>query len=174
MRYLTFVLIITILFIVGCASPQPTQYKSSSTENEFGYKEKMLTDTQYRIDFIGNRHTDESRIKDYAMLRAAELTLLKGFDWFVILDSDTERQTKSRTDSTTSLAAGRNVVRECGLLGCSSYSTPVYTGMGISTYEVDGKVSTSLQIAMGKGEPKDPNAAFNAQKLADNLRKNIE
>ena len=174
MRYLTGFSMGCLLLLVGCASPQPTLYQESSANNEFGYTEAQLTDTQYRIDFVGNRFTKESVIKDYAMLRAAELTTLKGYDWFTILDSETEKDTQTRQQMAMSGSTGNKVVRKCGLLGCSTYVTPDYAGVGIETYEVDGKVSTSLQIAMGSGAAKNPNAVFNAKELAKNMRNNLK
>jgi hypothetical protein len=174
MRYLTGFSMSCLLLLVGCASPQPTLYQESSAKNEFGYTETKLTDTQYRIDFVGNRFTEKSRIKDYALLRAAELTSKNGYDWFTILDSETEQETKTRQQTAMSGSTGSKVVRKCGLLGCSTYVTPYYSGVGIKTYEVEGKVSTSLQISMGSGEAKNPNVVFNAKELAKNMRNNLK
>lgn len=170
MRFYTFLGFVLSAFMLGCAAPTPTPFQAASPNSDFGYRETALTDTQYRIDFVGNRHTQASQIKDYAMLRAAQLTLQQGYDWFVILDSQTDRESKTRTDVNAPLRS-QAVVRECGVLGCASYVTPVYSGVGIRTYEVDGKVSTSLQISMGKGQPEDRNRAFDAEKLAENLAK---
>ncbi len=174
MRYLTGSLIGFSLFLLGCASSEPTAYQQAMGENEFGYTETQLTDSVYRIDFVGNRHSEESRIKDYAMLRAAELTLQKGHDWFIIIDSDTQTESQTRNSMAVGATSQDRVVKNCGLLGCSTYVTPGYTGMGIETYEVDGKVSTSLQISMGSGEAQNPNSAFNAEQLATNMRKNLQ
>tara|TARA_R110002167_G_scaffold363837_1_gene584798 strand:+ start:409 stop:933 length:525 start_codon:yes stop_codon:yes gene_type:complete len=174
MYYRTGLAMSCFLLLVACAAPPPTNYQESSTENEFGYTETQLTDTQYRIEFVGNRFTEESRIKDYAMLRAAELTTEKGYDWFTILASETDTETKTRPEMLVSGSARDQVVRKCGLFGCSTYVTSGYSGARIETYVVDGKVSTSLQIAMGSGEAKNPNTVFNAQELAKNMRNNLK
>lgn len=174
MRYLTGLSLGCLLLLVGCAAPQPTLYQESSAKNDFGYTETKLTDTQYRIEFSGNRFTEESQINDYAMLRAAELTIQKGYDWFTILASKTDQESKTRPQMAISSASGNKVVRKCGLLGCSSYATADYSGFGIETHEVKGKISTSLQIAMGSGEALNPDSAFNAKELANNIRNNIK
>ncbi|MGS2719040.1 CC0125/CC1285 family lipoprotein [Paraglaciecola aestuariivivens] len=174
MRYLSATFITFCVFLLGCASSQPTAYQQAMGDNEFGYTETRLTDSVYRIDFVGNRHSDEARIKDYAMLRAAELTLQKGHDWFVILDSDTKREVKSRPSTTVQASTQDRVVQKCGLLGCSTYVSPGYTGVAIETQKVDGKVSTRLQISMGSGEAQNPSTAFDAKQLAENMRKNLE
>ncbi|WP_339721103.1 hypothetical protein [uncultured Paraglaciecola sp.] len=174
MHYFTGFTLSCFLILVGCAAPQATRYQATSAENEFGYTQTQLTDTQHRIEFVGNRFTEASRIKDYAMLRAAELTIQKGYDWFTILTSETDRETKTRSEMLVSGTASNQVVRQCGLLGCSSYVTPGYSGARLETYVVDGKVSTSLQISMGKGEAPDPSSAFNAKELATNMRQNIK
>ena len=174
MRYLSGFSISCFLLLVSCAAPQATLYQKSSADNEFGYTQTKLTDTQYRIEFSGNRFTEESRIKDYAMLRAAELTNEKGYDWFTILASETDRETKTRPEMFVSGSVRDQVIHKCGLLGCSSYITSDYSGARIETYKVDGKVSTSLQISMGSGEATDPSSAFNAKELATNMRQNIQ
>ena len=174
MRYLTGFSMGCLLLLIGCASPQPTLYQESSAQGEFGYTETRLTGTQYRINFVGNRFTKESRIKDYAMLRAAQLTTQNGYDWFTILDSETDRETKTRSEPMVSVSTRDPVVRKCGLLGCSSYATADYSGVGIETYEVEGKVSTSLQISMGSGEAENPSSVFNAKELTNNLRNNLK
>lgn len=174
MHYLTSAFLACLLLLVGCASPQPTAYKQASSDNEMGYTETRLTDSLYRIDFEGNRFTDKTRIKDYAMLRAAELTMQKGYDWFAILDSETNQETKTRPQTDMSAATGTRTVQKCGLLGCATYGSPSYSGLDIETYEVEGKVSTSLQISMGKGDANNPSSVFNAKELANNIRKNLQ
>jgi len=170
MKYFTGLSVGCMLLLLGCATPQPTAYQESSAESDFGYNETKLTETQYRIEFVGNRFTEESQINDYAMLRAAEVTIQKGYDWFTILTSETDRETKTRPDMQVSAATNNRVTRKCGLLGCSSYVTSDFSGAGINTNVVDGKATTTMQISMGSGEAKNPSSVFNAKELAINLR----
>ena len=78
-------MILVVLFMAGCAS-QP-DYREA-TQGGFGYTESQMSETQYRVHFKA-KGSDKAKAMDYAMLRAAELTLLKGYDWFVVTDRET-------------------------------------------------------------------------------------
>jgi hypothetical protein len=56
-----------------------------------GYTETQLDSNKFSIDFIGSTAgisaTPETRVKDFALLRAAELTLQYGFKYFAVIDS---------------------------------------------------------------------------------------
>ena len=78
-------MILVVLLMAGCAS-QP-DYREA-TQGGFGYTESQMSETQYRVHFKA-KGSDKAKAMDYAMLRAAELTLLKGYDWFVVTDRET-------------------------------------------------------------------------------------
>lgn len=52
-----------------------------------GYSEAHLRDNVYQVAFDGSRFTSLQRARDFARLRAAELTLEKGYRYFGLLDS---------------------------------------------------------------------------------------
>ena len=71
-----------ILFLLaGCATPYQERGFSG------GYKETKLKKNVFRVSFKGNSFTDKRKASDFALLRCAELTLEKGFRFFVIADS---------------------------------------------------------------------------------------
>jgi hypothetical protein len=51
-----------------------------------------LAENQYRVTFAGNRLTSREQVESSLLYRAAELTLQRGYDWFVIVDREVERQ----------------------------------------------------------------------------------
>ena len=70
--------IVVVLFLWGCATPYQERGFSG------GYKETKLKKNVFRVSFKGNSFTDIRKASDFALLRCAELTLEKGFRFFVI------------------------------------------------------------------------------------------
>jgi hypothetical protein len=81
------------LALAGCASTGSTPYQPASSANavEGGYSELRLAEDRYAVTFAGNRLTSREQVEAGLLHRAAELTLQRGYDWFVIIDKQTER-----------------------------------------------------------------------------------
>jgi hypothetical protein len=84
------------LLLIGCASG----YQSSGQTG--GYSETWSAPDSVRVIFQGNDHTTPERAQDFAMLRAAELTLQHGFGWFRVVNEENSGQ--KTTVTTTSQA----------------------------------------------------------------------
>ena len=81
----------------GCA----TSYQPSGFTG--GFDEVQLGDNVYRVQFRGNGMTSSSRAEDLALLRCAELTLLKGFSHFAIVDERHGQSTSAIPQTATSI-----------------------------------------------------------------------
>lgn len=69
-----------IVVALGCATPyQPMGFSG-------GYKEELLYQDVYFVEFHGNANTARSTVTKYVYQRANELCREKGFDDFVVLD----------------------------------------------------------------------------------------
>jgi len=84
------VLITLTLGMVGCGSP--TKYEPTTWRG--GFSDIQLDTNVYRVTFEGNSRTNATRAEDLALLRSAELSLSKGYSFFVIIDG------KTRVDQT--------------------------------------------------------------------------
>jgi hypothetical protein len=102
--------IVSFLFISGCA----TEYQGTSFTG--GYSDTQLAPDAFQIRFSGNGFTSPERAQDFALLRAADLTLGHGFRYFAIANSAEGGSTSSIT------------------LPGSSYTTANVTGYGNSAY----------------------------------------
>lgn len=85
------VLLVTLL-LGACAAPQPSLYAPLAGRD--GYAEEELGKGLYRVKFQGNAVTSKERAENYALYRAAELTLQLGAFRFAVHDRLTERYTK--------------------------------------------------------------------------------
>lgn len=164
--------ILLMVFVVsGCASQSPY---APAGKNGYGYQESQLTENRYRVSFTGNSHTSSELVKDYALLRAAELTLQQGREWFKVVNRETDKQ--SRQSSGAGLSASRpySVSRDCGLLGCRTTSSSIHTGASISSTRQSNRYASSIEIVMGTGEPDDPDVVYNAREIIQSLRKKAD
>ena len=72
------------LFIVaGCA----TTYKAAKKPTANGYFSVQLQEGLFNVSFKGNEDTSVKVVKDYALLRSAEICLENGYKSFSIVES---------------------------------------------------------------------------------------
>jgi hypothetical protein len=69
------------IVLAACSTPYQEMGLSG------GVSAKQMTANTYRIEARGNGYTGSSDVKDYAMLKAAEITRASGNTHFVIIDA---------------------------------------------------------------------------------------
>jgi|SRR5690606_38348860 len=159
--------------LTGCASQSP--YKAADGAR-YGYSDTRIAEDRYRVSFKAPA-SREAEIRDYALLRAAELTLLEGYDWFVVLDRETEID-RSRDEPAMSIGAARStaVSRNCGLVACRTYYHPARE-YG-ATFDTGGSrrdsARSELEIRLGKGIRPEAVDSFDAAEVRKNLRESLE
>ena len=155
------VLAIGIVFsLVSCAATP--LYRAAPNENAAGYREVLIEPGRYRVVFTGGRGTPASEVQDFALLRAADLTLSKGFSWFRVVSRATVEQDSGRGDR---VVVDRDPF--CGVYGCRS---SIYRGILLAETIDNDRISATLEILLGKGtKPDDPNV-YDAKAVADTIR----
>lgn len=154
---------ILLFCMYGCGSA-PEVVQTNGT-----FSESQITENRYRIGFNGNANASSDEVKDMALLRAAEVTLRNDYDWFRVVNQETEQNTTATTQGTTAVDTPRQVTRECGPLGCTTTVTPGYTGVDVVTVREVDHYNTSIEIVMGDGRLADPTSAYNASELRRSL-----
>ena len=155
-----------LLGLVACASA-PTTYRAAS--DGFGYRDQQIESDRYRVSFSGNAATGLDAIQDYALYRAAELTLANGADYFRVVD----RQTESRSTGVGSPRIGVGV----GSGGGSGTNL----GVGLSTilggygggYAEDYTVSLDILTFEGT-KPAGAEDAYDAREVVRRLEPAIQ
>jgi hypothetical protein len=159
---------LSIILLTACASQGPYRPASGSG---FGYKETALSDNHYRIHFK-LRGEDANKGKDLALLRAAEVTLFQGYDWFEIVERETMVEKDKRPKASMGMGQSTRVTRDCGLLGCTTRTEPVRDyHMGVQVGADGDTVERSLEIIMGRGVRPENRVTYSARELRDSLRK---
>lgn len=77
-----FVLLGLSLALIGCSSTS-SPYGPVNADSRLGYQQTKLQQDRFRVRFTGK---DVYEVQDYALLRAAELTLDEGYSHFKVLD----------------------------------------------------------------------------------------
>ena len=83
-------LVVGSLALAACGTATPYQPAVDGK----GYAEQAIEEDRFRVTFTGNTLTPRETTENYLLYRAAEVTLERGFDHFVIVDQDTERTTR--------------------------------------------------------------------------------
>lgn len=86
-------LLVTGMIVATCATPTPYQ----PGDGTGGYTEKLLEQNRYRVSFRGNSLTSRETVETYLLFRAAELTVETGNDYFIMVERDTDSDTRYRT-----------------------------------------------------------------------------
>jgi len=76
------VIVLCFVMILFCACA--TQYQKVGFTG--GYSDYPLGNDQYAVDFEANAFTKHSTVDKYLLYRCAELTIEKGFNYFVVLE----------------------------------------------------------------------------------------
>jgi hypothetical protein len=76
-----------LLGLAACASA-PALYQAAT--GTLGYSDQQIESNRYRVSFSGNSATPLDKVQDYALYRAAELTLANGADYFKVVSRNTQ------------------------------------------------------------------------------------
>ncbi|MEQ8205119.1 MAG: hypothetical protein RIA65_03005 [Woeseia sp.] len=161
-------LLLTTFALGACASSGP--YVAANNADDVGHYSTQLANNRYRVVYNSDSRSDLNRTKDYALLRAAELTLREGYTWFEVVDRSTvsEARTSHAPHSGVSYERAYRVERSCGLLACSESVRPTTTtGVHIDTRSERTTHSHALEVLMGNGEiPQKGGNYYNASDVA--------
>ena len=148
------------LTLAACTTP--TAYAPLQTPSGSGFSETKIQDDRWRVTFRGGSDAGRERVADLTLLRAAQLTLQQGYDWFRI----TQRygQISPSRGPTLSVGAGGG---DYGWRGGSSF------GVGVGGIPLGGgpQLSETLEILMARGEaPKGDPAVYDAHGVQQSIK----
>ncbi|MGE0181712.1 MAG: hypothetical protein AB7F91_11920 [Parvularculaceae bacterium] len=98
-----------LLALAACATAVGTAYAPADSKG-YGYAETRIEANRYRISFAGDGATPMTVVEDYALLRAAELAVENGYDWFRVIGRSIDEQEKGGVGLGAGVGGGgRNV-----------------------------------------------------------------
>jgi hypothetical protein len=81
--------------LTACATQTPYQPAMRGTAVSGGFSDVRVADNRFRVTFAGNTLTSRETVERYLLYRAAELTTQTGYDWFEIVDRQTDRDRRT-------------------------------------------------------------------------------
>jgi len=151
--------------LTACAST-PT-YGPATRDGGAGYTETQIESNRFFVTYRAPGGADRALVQDYALLRAADLTLQNGREWFWV-DRRTFEEGAQRSGPSIGIGVGGGRYGgSTGTFGSVGVNVPVGGGGG-------GRArAATLEIRLGEGvKPDDPNA-YDARAISQNIRARI-
>jgi hypothetical protein len=146
------------LSLAACATA-PTVYQPAPKPNAVGYSDYRIEPGRYRITFRGGPGAGPQRVMDLALVRAADLALANGYEWFRV----TDRFVEGLPDRGPRIGLG---------MGGGDYGRRSGVGVGLGTsFSLGGGPASSatLEVLMGKGARPPGADVYDARALRENL-----
>lgn len=163
-----------IILMAGACASSP-EYVPARDVDDYGHYSTRLDDDRYRVVYNGRPSMNPNTAKDYALLRAAELTLQEGNDWFQVVDRETSSIERYAPSTGFRYERAYYVERDCGLLSCRQSVRPTtMTSVGFDSRDTRSRHSHALEIVMGKGKmPTESGSYYDADSVARSLWESI-
>ena len=127
---------------LGACATAPTVYQPAAGPNAVGFSEYRIEPGRYRITFRGGPGAPAEQVSDYALLRAADLALAGGYEWFRVSDRFIRQ---AGPDSGPRMSLG---------VGGADFGHRSSVGVGLGTsFNLGGgpAVAQTIEVLMGKG-----------------------
>lgn len=171
------------MLLTSCMTPTPYQPEVRGQRIHGGYSEEHLGDNRYRVTFDGNTLRSRERVEGYLLYRAAELTAQNGFDWFRIVDRETERDRRTYVEPSPFYRPyyGYDNWRPYWRYYRPRYGWNDWHPYGRDPFWADDmdvrtveEYEAHAEIVMGRGAVLKDQTVFDARKVMDDLGPSIE
>ncbi len=171
--------------LAACATPTPYQPFVRGQTTGGGFSDSKLEANRYRVSFAGNSLTTRETVEGYLLYRAAELTVQSGYDWFSIVERDTDKKVSTYVEpdpfyrpSYGAYGLWRPSWRYYGR-GFGWRGWDPFWGDSFWTDRVDVRTverfEASAEVVMDKGpKPQGDVKAFDARSVIENLKPRIQ
>jgi len=152
-----------VLALGACATAIGTAYGPVDSKG-YGYEETRIETNRYRVSFAGDGATPMTVVEDYALLRAAELAVENGYDWFRVIGRSMDQQEKGGVG----LGAG---------VGGGGRNVGVGVGGNLGNIGARKFFTARLEVLFGSGEKPADDAGgevYDARSVIDTIRARID
>lgn len=151
--------------VLGACATAPT-YEPAARAGAPGYSETQVEANRYFVTYRASSAADAAMLQDFALLRAAELTLQNGRDWFWVDRRTLDDEPARRFGPSIGVGIGAgNWGRHTGVNVGVGVNIPIGGGS-----DAQRARAATIEMRLGEGvKPDDPNA-YDAHALSTNLR----
>jgi hypothetical protein len=149
-----------LVLLTACATP--TTYRPASDPRAIGFSDYRIETGRYRVTFRGGPGAPPDQVANFALLRAAEVSLRDGYDWFRIVERSDDRSGGGSGPQVSLGTGGGNFGRRSAVgigLGASfdlgggpAYSRSREVQAGKGARPVDGYDARDIVRVVGRGE----------------------
>lgn len=150
MNRILFASAISAVLTLGACASVPA-YSPAQSANGAGYSDQRIENDRFRVTYRGAPRMSSAEVQDYALMRAAQLTLDNGGAWFEIINADTDADAKRRYNTEYGYDTQYVVQRSCGITGCSNRLVPVTVRTEYETVEMRTIYEHAMEIRIGHG-----------------------
>jgi len=150
--------IIATMGLAACMTP--VGYAPADGPNARGFSEVRIEPERYRVTYRGPANARSGPVYEMALLRAADVTIGQGYDWFRV------------TNRSDDMRGGQGPRINLGT-GGYDYGRSSAVGVGVSGgfYLGGGPTqAVTLEIQLGKGPTPSDRDIYDAREVAQNLR----
>lgn len=172
--------------LAACATPTPYQPNVPGQTTSGGYSEVRIEPDRFRVNFAGNSLTSRETVEGYLLFRAAELTVQQGYDWFSIVERNTDKNVRTYVEPDPFYSpwygpsygywrpSWRYYGGGYGWRTWNPYWGGPFWGNSVDVRTVE-KFEASAEIVMHKGaKPAGDARAFDARAVIDSLKPRIQ
>lgn len=174
MKSLHTLLLILFAFILASCAPSKYMAKSDNWQGMFGYSEAPIDSSTWQVTYAGDNTMPPDLVDRYALYRSAELTVAKGYSYFIVLNGQANANSMT---STMPGAETHNTTIEHDVDPQTGKMIPV----AVTTTDQDYMTTTSTfhtvtkTIRMFKGERPGDNAnAYDAKSMISVMGPSIQ
>lgn len=86
-----FLITAAVCALSACNSATVPTYQAAGGLDQVGYLSAPAEDGRTTVVYTGSKSMTKNQVAEYALLRAAELTVQEGYEWFAVLGTGTEK-----------------------------------------------------------------------------------
>ena len=174
MKYSLIAAVCGLMITTACASAP--DYRPALTDDGQGYSSQVIEANRYRVTYRGDTAQTSGEVQNMALLRAAEVTMENGGEWFEIVGDETSGDVRTQERLADNGVMSRpELRRDCGVLGCTTRGYPVDVSRSDIETETRIVYSHTLEMVIHQGaKPQGNSRAYDAAETAANLRATID
>lgn len=138
-----------VLTLAACASAPA--YSPAQSTNGIGYTDQRIENDRFRVTYRGGPRMSSAVVQDYALMRAAQVTIEHGADWFEVVTADTDKDAKRRYNTEFDYDTRYVVHRSCSATGCTNRLVPITVRTEYETVEMRTIYEHAIEIRIGSG-----------------------
>ena len=173
--------VVGAVLLSGCETATPYQPLTQRAASAGGYSDQQIEANRFRVTFAGNSMTSRETVETYLLYRSAQLTTERGFDWFAMVDRNTDKRTSTYVDRPFGGGpygywgpSWRYRGRGFGWRGWDPFWGDPFWDSSVDVHTID-RYEATAEIIVGKGpKPTDSLRAFNAREVIANLSARIQ